>query len=203
MTAAEYLPSKLTLPALHTASLKCKGCDLYKYATQTVFGNGKKSASIIFIGEQPGDREDIAGIPFVGPAGLLLDKALETAKINKKEIYITNAVKHFKFEQRGKRRLHKKPNLTQINACKPWLEAEIAAVKPQLIVCLGATAAQSLLGASFRIMKERGKFKELIGKPPILVTIHPSALLRLPSGSDREKEFQKFVNDLKQAVPYA
>ncbi|MBB6143934.1 DNA polymerase [Silvibacterium bohemicum] len=196
-SARQYLPEKITLHALQETAKGCRGCDLYRDATQTVFGEGQRGAEIIFIGEQPGDQEDIAGKPFVGPAGRLLDTCMEAAGIDRKAAYVTNAVKHFKWEPRGKRRIHKKPSMREIAACRPWLDAEVEAVSPKLIVCLGATAAQALLGSSFRVTQERGTIKKVEGYPPILATVHPSSILRAPDDETRKKETELFIADLK------
>jgi uracil-DNA glycosylase family protein len=196
-TAAEYVPEHSTLRALREEVQKCRGCDLYRYATQAVFGEGPRSARIVLVGEQPGDEEDRQGHPFVGPAGKLLDKALIEAHIDRTLVYITNAVKHFKFEERGKRRLHKKPSMSEIKACKPWLEAEMSVLKPDAIVCLGATAAQALLGSKFRLTQERGKFLEHPWAPFVTATIHPSAVLRAPDAAQRHEEYRKLVADLQ------
>ncbi|MFY9739273.1 MAG: UdgX family uracil-DNA binding protein [Candidatus Cybelea sp.] len=187
----------MTLKALREAASTCRACDLYKYATQTVFGEGRARARLMFVGEQPGDNEDRLGHPFVGLAGKLLHDAMERAGIQAKDVYVTNAVKHFKFIERGKRRIHKKPKIVEIRACKPWLEAEIALVRPALIVALGATAAQSMLGSSFRVTANRGRI--LGGQPPILATIHPSAILRTPDSDTRHAEMAQFVADLQTA----
>jgi DNA polymerase len=201
-SALEYLPAKRDLASLREASKRCQGCDLYREASQTVFGEGSSKASILLIGEQPGDHEDQQGKPFVGPAGQLLDKCLESAGIGRADVYITNAVKHFKWEPRGKIRLHKKPNSLEIAACRPWLEGEIAAVHPQVIVCLGATAAQALLGPQFRLTKHRGEvFPTEYG--PVTATIHPSAILRMPEPASREAEQASLASDLKAAAEYA
>jgi uracil-DNA glycosylase family protein len=201
-SALEFLPDKQDLSSLREASKRCQGCDLYRDATQTVFGEGSSKASIFLVGEQPGDREDQQGKPFVGPAGQLLDKCLESAGIERTDVYITNAVKHFKWEPRGKIRLHKKPNSLEITACRPWLEREIAAVRPQVIVCLGATAAQALLGSQFRLTKHRGEvFPTEYG--PVTATIHPSAILRMPEPAAREAEQASLASDLKAAAEYA
>jgi DNA polymerase len=197
-SAAAYVPAKLELPVLRTAAEKCRGCDLYCNATQVVFGQGPETAGVMFVGEQPGDKEDIAGKPFIGPSGQLLDKALIEAGIDRTEVYVTNAVKHFKFEQRGTRRIHAKPNAREMSACRPWLEAEIATVRPKLIVCLGATAAQSLMGPQFRITKDRGKiFADTNWAPALIATNHPSAILRVPDAAAREEAYQHFVHDLQ------
>ena len=197
-TAAEFVPGVQTLAVLRDAAQKCRGCELYRYATQTVFGEGPTSSKIVVIGEQPGDVEDRQGHPFVGPAGKLLDRALVEAGIERSRVYVTNAVKHFKFEERGKRRLHKKPGAQEIRACRPWLEAEISLIKPNVIVCLGATAAQSLLGSGYRLTVERGRFVEHPWAPHVTSTIHPSAILRAPDGEQRHAEYQKFLADLKK-----
>jgi DNA polymerase len=196
-SAADFLPAQRTLPALREASKKCRGCDLWKKGTQTVFGEGAGHAKVMFVGEQPGDKEDLTGKPFVGPAGALLDKALVEAGIDRKEVYVTNAVKHFNWEPRGKRRIHKKPNAMQIAACRPWLDAEIAAVKPRVIVCLGATAAQALLGRSFKVTQRRGELIPSELAPYILATVHPSSILRAPDEETRHQEFADFVQDLR------
>lgn len=201
-SALEYLPARHNLGSLREAVQECRGCDLYREATQAVFGEGRAHAPILLVGEQPGDREDQQGKPFVGPAGQMLDKCLESAGIDRSEVYVTNAVKHFKWEPRGKIRLHKKPNSLEIAACRPWLEAEIAAVRPQLIVCLGATAAQSLLGTQFRLTKHRGEiFPTKHGS--VTATIHPSAILRMPDPAAKDAEIASLVKDLKVAAEYA
>ena len=179
---------------------QCRGCDLYKYATQAVFGEGPKSARLMLVGEQPGDQEDRQGEPFVGPAGALLDKALVDAGIPRNQAYLTNAVKHFKWEPRGKRRIHKKPRVSEIKACRPWLEAELRAVKPVVIVCLGATAAQSVMGAQFKLMQSRGKVLPSPLGSPVVATIHPSAVLRAPDSEGRRAAYQMLVADLKVAA---
>jgi uracil-DNA glycosylase len=196
-SAAEYIPQHPTLHKCREAVQTCRGCDLYACATQAVFGEGPSSAQIVFIGEQPGDEEDRKGHPFVGPAGKLLDRALVDAGIDRTLVYVTNAVKHFKFEERGKRRLHKKPNGIEIRACRPWLETEIKLLKPPIIVCLGATAAQSLLGGAYRVTKERGLFVQNSWAPHVTSTVHPSSILRAPDEEQRHIEYQKFVDDLK------
>jgi len=171
---------------------------LWERGTQTVFGEGGRRAKVMFIGEQPGNEEDLQGKPFVGPAGRLLDEALEQAGIDRRQAYVTNVVKHFKWEARGKRRIHKKPNSTEIEACRPWIEAEIAAVKPRAIVCLGATAAQSLLGKDFRVTRQRGEFLESPLAPLVMATVHPSSILRAPDEDTRRTEMRRFVDDLKK-----
>ena len=198
-SAAEFLPETRGLPALKEAARQCRGCDLYRSATQTVFGEGHSPAPIMLVGEQPGDQEDVQGHPFVGPAGKLLDRALEQAGIRRDEVYVTNAVKHFKFEREGKRRIHKKPGSTEISACRPWLEAEIEVVRPKLIVCMGATASQSVLGRAVGIQKERGCFLPHHSGIDVMVTIHPSALPRLRTHDEREREFERFALELKSA----
>jgi uracil-DNA glycosylase len=196
--AADFIPPGNSLPVLREAIQKCRGCDLYRDVTQAVFGEGPKTASVMFIGEQPGDEEDRAGRPFVGPAGRLLDRALGEAGIDRASTWVTNAVKHFKFEERGKRRLHKKPRGLEITACRPWLEAEVALIRPEIIVCLGATAAQTVFGATYRVTKERGQFVEHPWARLATSTIHPSAILRAPDSEQRQIEYRNFVADLKK-----
>jgi DNA polymerase len=191
---------QLTLAALREAAAQCRACDLYKTGTQTVFGEGAQHAELMFVGEQPGDREDREGKPFVGPAGRVLDEALEQAGIDRNRVYITNAVKHFKWKPQGKRRLHQKPNAAEINACRPWLDAEIALLKPHLLVLLGATAAQALLGRDFRVSVQRGELIERPGLPPAMATVHPSSILRAPDDESRELEMAAFVQDLKRVA---
>src|SRR5205085_3804135 len=174
-------------------------CDLWKTGTQTVFGEGRPSATVMFVGEQPGDKEDLEGKPFVGPAGGLLDKALVEAGIDRTKVYVTNAVKHFKWEPRGKRRIHKKPNSGEIAACRPWLDAEIAVLKPKVVVCLGATAAQALLGSKFRVSQQRGQLMPSPLAPHVLATVHPSSILRAPDDESRHIEMDRFIDDLKRA----
>ena len=198
-TALLFLPQRRDLVSLRRAAKDCRGCDLFREATQTVFGKGPSRAAILFVGEQPGDQEDKAGEPFIGPAGKLLGACMEEAGIERGAVYVTNAVKHFKWELRGKRRLHKKPRLQEVSACRPWLESEIEAVHPQLIVCLGATAAQALLGRHFRVTRCRGQLQHVTGYPPILPTIHPSSILRARTAEEREKETQLLVDDLTAA----
>jgi DNA polymerase len=200
VSAAEFVPAHPTLRRLQEAVQGCRGCDLFAHATQAVFGEGPGKAPIVFIGEQPGDEEDRKGHPFVGPAGRLLDRALEEAGIDRAQTYVTNAVKHFKFEERGKRRLHKKPNGTEIHACRPWLEAELALIHPEVIVCLGATAAQAIFGPTYRVTQERGRFVETSWAPRATSTVHPSAILRAPDGAQRHAEYQKFVGDLTKVA---
>jgi uracil-DNA glycosylase len=200
-TAAPLVPEKPTLDKLRAASADCQACDLWKRGTQTVFGAGRKSATILFVGEQPGNEEDLSGEPFVGPAGRLLDRALEQAGIDRTAAYVTNVVKHFKWEPRGKRRIHKKPNALEIAACRPWLEAEIAVVKPAGIVCLGSTAAQALLGRTFRVTQSRGEFFTLPSGVKIMATVHPSSILRAPDDETRRREMDAFVADLEKLQP--
>lgn len=197
--AEEFLPDKPTLNNLREAARACKGCGLYLAATQTVFGEGPAGASIFFVGEQPGDVEDRKGRPFIGPAGALLDRALAEVGIDRTNVYVTNAVKHFNFEPRGKARLHKKPKPGDVRACAPWLRAELQAVKPEVLVVLGATAAQSLFGPSFKITRERGKPLESDLAHFVIATLHPSAILRAPDSEAREAAYQMFVADLKLA----
>jgi uracil-DNA glycosylase family protein len=192
------VPAHRTLEELRKAAKNCKACDLWKTATQTVFGEGKPKAKVMFIGEQPGNQEDLEGEPFVGPAGKLLDAALAEAGIDRQEIYVTNAVKHFKWEPRGKRRIHKKPNAMEIAACRPWLDAEIAALQPRVIVCLGATAAQTLLGRDFRVTQHRGEFLKSPLAPILMATVHPSSILRSPDEVSRETEMKHFISDLEK-----
>jgi uracil-DNA glycosylase len=196
-SARSYVPDRPTLPKLRDAAAGCRACPLWEPATQTVFGEGSATAAALFVGEQPGDQEDLAGRPFVGPAGRLLDEALELAGIDRSAAYVTNAVKHFKWEARGKRRIHAKPTWSEQMACRPWLEAELAVVQPAVLVCLGATAAQSLLGKQFRVTKERGRWLESDLAPHVTATIHPSAILRQRDTEAREKEMAAFVSDLR------
>jgi len=191
-------PLHASLDELREASKTCKACDLWKLATQTVLGEGMPRAKIMLVGEQPGNQEDLEGKPFVGPAGKLLDAALLEAGIDRKKVYVTNAVKHFKWEPRGKRRIHKKPNAAEIAACRPWLDAEIEALHPKIIVCLGATAAQALLGRNFRVTQHRGEFVKSALAPRVMATVHPSSILRAPDEATREEEMKKFIADLKK-----
>jgi uracil-DNA glycosylase len=197
-SAAIFIPTKLTIPALRKAASSCTGCDLYKQATQTVFGEGEGHAEIILVGEQPGDQEDRAGHPFVGPAGKILDKALAEAGITRQDVYVTNAVKHFKWEPHGKRRKHKKPSAAEIAACRPWLEAEVKVLTPRVIVCLGVTAAQSVFGKIVRLNELRGKPWNTVMAPNVFVTVHPSAILRHPEAVQRDEEYRRFVDDLRR-----
>jgi uracil-DNA glycosylase len=194
------IPSQPTVDALRDAAARCTGCDLYKNATQTVFGEGPERARIMLVGEQPGDAEDLAGHPFVGPAGRLLDRCLVEAGIDRKQTYVTNVVKHFKWVPRGPRRIHSKPGAVEIEACLPWLEAEISVVKPRVIVALGATAAQALFGRAFRVTRDRGRLVPFARAPCALATVHPSALLRAPDEETRRREMERFIADLRQAA---
>ncbi len=197
-TAAPLIPPRPTIPKLRDAAADCKACDLWKTGTQTVFGEGKQSSLIMFIGEQPGDKEDLAGLPFVGPAGGLLDKALAEAGIDRAKVYVTNVVKHFKWEPRGKRRIHKKPNAVEITACRPWLQSEIAVIKPRAIICLGSTAAQAVIGPKFRVSTQRGEFVKSELAEYVTATVHPSSILRAPSDEARRSERARFVDDLRK-----
>ena len=194
-SAAALIPPHPTIDRLRDAAEECRGCDLWENATQTVFGEGPGRARVLMVGEQPGDREDLEGHPFVGPAGRILDSALTAAGIARDDVYVTNAVKHFRWEARGKRRIHKKPSMEQVNACRPWLEAEIDLVGPEVVVCLGATAAQALLGRDFRVSRQRGEFVPSPGGPLLTATVHPSSILRAPDEA-REAEMVAFVADL-------
>src|SRR5205085_12444248 len=196
--ASPLIPSRPTIDKLQTAAAGCQACDLWKTGTQTVFGEGRETSTVMFVGEQPGDKEDLEGKPFVGPAGGLLDKALVEAGIDRTKVYVTNAVKHFKWEPRGKRRIHKKPNSAEIAACRRWLDAEIAVLKPKVVVCLGATAAQALLGRDFRVTQHRGEFVESPLAPFVMATVHPSSILRAPDAETRHEEMRRFVADLKK-----
>jgi uracil-DNA glycosylase family protein len=200
-TAAEYLPERLSLSSLREAAAVCQACPLWRSASQTVFGEGAKKAEVMLVGEQPGDREDREGRPFVGPAGRLLDEALDEAGIDRTLAYVTNVVKHFKWQARGKRRIHAKPSASEVAACRPWLDAELAVVKPDVLVCLGATAAQALLGRSFRVTRERGRPVESDLAPHVLATIHPSAILRADDDT-REIERDAFVDDLRVVASF-
>src|SRR5215470_11104503 len=199
-SAADFFPQRKTLSAFRDAAADCKACDLWERGTQTVFGEGARRAEVVFVGEQPGNEEDLSGKPFIGPAGRLLDDALVEAGIDRSHTYVTNVVKHFKWEPRGKRRIHKKPNAGEIKACRPWLEAEISLVKPKVIVCLGATAAQALLGPQFRVSQQRGQFIESTLAPYIMATVHPSSILRAPDDESRRAEKRRFISDLKKVA---
>ena len=193
------VPDSSSLDRVRKAARDCTACDLYKRGTQTVFGEGPKRAPLMLVGEQPGDQEDLAGKPFVGPAGRILDRALEEAGLDRNNVYVTNVVKHFKWEPRGKRRIHKKPNSREIAACRPWLEAELRLVRPKLLVCLGATASQAIFGPSFRVTRDRGKVLESNLAAKVVATVHPSSLLRQPDEESREREYKLFVKDLRAA----
>jgi DNA polymerase len=199
-SAADFIPPRPTLPKLRAAAAGCRGCHLWTIGTQTVFGEGPKDATVLFVGEQPGDQEDLTGRPFVGPAGKLFDASLEAAGIDRGQVYVTNAVKHFKWErgEKGKRRIHKKPNDGEIRACRPWLDAELAQVKPRFIVALGATAAQSLLGKDFRVTKQRGVPMRSPLAEAVFATVHPSSILRAPDSESRERAQAEFIADLKR-----
>ena len=197
-SAGPLIPKDPTLPGVREAAADCQACDLWKGGTQTVFGEGSSRAKVMFVGEQPGNDEDLQGRPFVGPAGKLLDKMLVEAGIDRKDIYVTNVVKHFKWVRQGKRRIHKKPSQAEINACRPWLEAEIALTKPKVLVCLGASAAQALLGRDFRVSQRRGEFIESPLAPHVMATVHPSSILRAPDDEARRAERARFVKDLKK-----
>jgi DNA polymerase len=197
VSAVDYLPERKALPALREAVQGCRGCDLYRNATQAVFGEGARRAEVLFVGEQPGDKEDVAGRPFVGPAGQLFDKALEEAGIDRTQTYVTNAVKHFKWKARGKRRIHQKPTWSEVTACRPWLEAELEVVGPRVVVCLGATSAQSLLGRDFRVTQHRGELLESDIAEHVTATVHPSSILRQQDEGSRHAELAAFVDDLR------
>jgi DNA polymerase len=199
-TAADLIPPGTSLNQLRVIAEGCKACHLWRNATQTVFGEGPSRAKIIFVGEQPGNEEDLAGRPFVGPAGRLLNEALEKAGLDRSRIYVTNVVKHFKFIRRGKRRIHDKPRASEINACRPWLDAEIDRLEPEVIVCLGATAAQTLLGKDFRVSVQRGEWIESHLAPNVMATVHPSALLRIDDETKRHQETAQFIADIKKAA---
>ena len=200
-TAVPFLPRERSLEALREAADLCRGCDLYKEATQTVFGHGPEKVSIVLVGEQPGDREDIEGEPFVGPAGQILDEALVEVGIVREQVYVTNAVKHFKWVPRGKRRIHQTPRASEIRACRPWLEAELDVIRPRLIAALGATAVESLLGPTVRVLKNRGQvFESVYG--PCLVTVHPSSLLRVEEETDRRAAYELFLQDLRKGLAF-
>jgi DNA polymerase len=197
VAAAAYLPDRLSLSSLREAAAGCQACPLWERGTQTVFGEGARGADVMLVGEQPGDKEDLAGRPFVGPAGALLDRGLDEAGIDRSKAYVTNAVKHFKWEPRGKRRIHAKPNWSELAACRPWLDAELEVVKPRVLVCLGATAAQSLLGKQFRVTQHRGEPVDSDLAEHVVATIHPSAILRQRDDESRDREYSMFVEDLR------
>lgn len=198
--AEQLLPARPSLAKVRRIAAGCKACDLYRRGTQTVFGEGPARARVMLVGEQPGDVEDLAGHPFVGPAGRLLDRALAEAGLDRRAVYLTNVVKHFKWEPRGKRRIHAKPNASEIGACRPWLETEIALVRPRVLVCLGATAAQALLGRSFRVTRQRGTAIRSPLAPVVMATIHPSSILRAPDDAARQEEMRRFVADLRKVA---
>lgn len=200
MSAAPFLPARMSLKSLREAACNCQGCPLYKNATQTVFGEGRISARVILVGEQPGNDEDLQGKPFVGPAGRVLNDGLAEAGIERKDAYVTNVVKHFKWEPQGKRRLHKKPSSREIAACMPWLDKEIELIEPRVLVCLGATAAQALLGRDFKVSTRRGQLVPNQFAPHALATVHPSSILRQPTSADRHREMERFIADLKVAA---
>lgn len=207
--AAPFVPVDRMLPVLRDAVQRCRGCNLYRNATQAVFGeletggtSRRPKVAIMMIGEQPGNQEDIEGRPFVGPAGKLLDKCLEEAEIDRRKVYVTNTVKHFKWEPRGKLRIHKKPNNKEIHACRPWLDAELEVIRPELIVCLGAVAAQSLLGSGFKITQSHGEAQHREGLPPIIATLHPSAILRARTDQDRDRDMNVLLNDMRLAAKF-
>jgi DNA polymerase len=197
--AEALVPPDPTLDSLRSAAATCKACDLWERGTQTVFGEGEEGAELVLVGEQPGDKEDLEGAPFVGPAGRVLDAGLEAAGIDRRLAYVTNVVKHFKWEPRGKVRLHKTPNAAEVHACRPWLEAELRTLRPSVLVCLGATAAKALLGASFKVSEERGRFVDSDLAPSVLATVHPSSILRT-DGPEREAAMGAFVDDLRVAA---
>jgi DNA polymerase len=196
-SAASLVPSSPTLKKLREAAAGCKACPLWQTGTQTVFGEGSARADVVFVGEQPGDREDLEGRPFIGPAGKLLDQALAEAAIDRSQVYLTNVVKHFKWKPQGKRRIHQKPNWSEISACRPWLDAELAVLKPRVLVCLGAVAAQALLGRDFRVSRQRGELVDSPLAPNTVATVHPSSILR---ADDRERQFGEFVRDLQKVA---
>lgn len=196
-TALPFLPPRKTLATLRRAAAICGGCDLHHLGTQTVFGEGPVPAHVMMVGEQPGDREDVEGHPFVGPAGHLLDQALAEAGLDREQVYLTNAVKHFRFEMRGKRRIHRKPSMTQVSACRPWLESELSVVRPEILVLLGAVAAQSVMGSSFRVTQHRGEILDAPDlRPQVVPTVHPASILRARDERAREEQRSAFVNDL-------
>jgi uracil-DNA glycosylase len=201
-TAEIYVPRNPTLTSLRKAAAGCKACDLYKRGTQTVFGEGARHAETMFLGEQPGNEEDLSGHPFVGPAGKLLDKALEAAGIDRTQTYVTNVVKHFKWVPRGKKRIHEKPNTGEIRACLPWFEWELKTVEPKIVVCLGATAAQAILGKQFRVTQQRGQLLASPIAPKVMATVHPSSILRAPDDATRRLEMERFVDDLKKVAAF-
>jgi DNA polymerase len=200
VSAADYLPPRMNLKALRRAAASCRGCELYRGANQTVFGAGRRMARVILVGEMPGDQEDLQGEPFVGPAGHLLNEALAAANLAREEVYLTNVVKHFRWTPRGKRRMHKTPGARHVEACKPWLQAEILVIEPKVIVCLGATAAKALLGGQFRVSRQRGRFVDTANGVTAIATHHPAAILRAPRSADREKKRDELIADLKRVT---
>lgn len=200
MTAADFIPEDASLQKLREASQACRGCDLWENATQTVFGEGPAAAGVMLVGEQPGDREDREGSPFVGPAGRVLDEALESVGLNRDQVYVSNVVKHFKWTPKGKRRIHQKPNAAEISACVPWLREELARVQPKVLVCLGATAAQALLGRTFKVTQHRGKPVDSDLAPCVMATVHPSSILRARDDESRRLEMKAFIQDLEAAA---
>ena len=200
---AEPPPHPRSVEQLREAAASCRGCDLWENATQTVFGEGPEGSKLMLVGEQPGDQEDLQGLPFVGPAGRLLDKALEEAGIDRRRVYLTNAVKHFRWTRRGKRRLHETPNAAQVRACRPWLDAEIAVVKPAIVVLMGATAAQAVMGPEFRVSKDRGRLLVSPLAVPVLATVHPSSILRATDAESREADLASLIADLRVAGAHA
>ena len=200
-TAAPLVPERPSLPKLREAAASCTACPLHETGTQTVFGEGTSKADVVLVGEQPGDQEDLQGKPFVGPAGKLLDKALENAGIDRSQVYVTNVVKHFKWQARGKRRIHQKPNWSEIAACRPWLEAELDVIEPRVLVCLGATAAQALLGRDFRVSRQRGELVESDLAENVIATVHPSSILRADDET-REQEYRELVRDLEKVAKF-
>jgi DNA polymerase len=203
LTAEPFLPDTRDRSSLARAVQECRGCDLWQQATQAVFGEGPAPADVMLVGEQPGDREDLEGRPFVGPSGRLLDESLLEAGVDRADVYLTNAVKHFKWKPQGKRRIHQKPNWSEISACRPWVEAELAVVRPQVLVCLGATAAQALLGRDVRVTRDRGRLLESDLAPLAIATVHPSSILRVRGSNEREREHALFVADLRRAAEAA
>jgi uracil-DNA glycosylase len=199
-SAAGLIPERPTLDSARRAAAGCRACELWRTGTQTVFGEGKLEAEVMLVGEQPGDQEDLAGRPFVGPAGGVLDKALDEVGIDRTTVYVTNVVKHFKWQPRGKRRIHAKPNWSEMAACRPWLDTEIALVQPRVLVCLGATAAQALLGRDFRVSRQRGELVESPLAPHVLATVHPSSILRAPDEPARQEQMREFVDDLRKVA---
>ena len=198
--ASPLIPAKPTLPRVREAARDCRACDLWKRGTQTVFGEGAARAQLMLVGEQPGNEEDLSGHPFVGPAGKLLSRALEQAGIDRTTVYVTNVVKHFKWEPRGKRRIHKKPNHAEVVACHPWIQTEIALVKPRVIVCLGSTAAQALIDPKFKVTQHRGERIASALAPVMMATVHPSSILRAPDDESRRQEMEAFVRDLRSVA---